>query len=252
MAYFSCRGKSVYFETHGQGTPVLFLHGNTASSRMFTPLMPLYAGQFQCILMDFLGNGRSQRVDRFSPDLWQDEGLQAAALVRHLNLGKIHLIGTSGGAWAAVNAALACPELFASVIADSFDGRTLNGRFSGNLLAERAAAKENPQARAFYEWCQGPDWEQVVDCDTQALLACAAGQRPLFRAPLSALQIPVLLTGSREDEMCRRDLAQEYAAMAALIPEASIHLFDHGGHPAILSNAEAFARRAAAFIMQHG
>ena len=70
MAYFPYEGKSVFYEEFGQGSPVLFLHGNTASSRMFELLMPLYAEKFRCILLDFLGNGRSDRVERFSPDLW--------------------------------------------------------------------------------------------------------------------------------------------------------------------------------------
>ena len=35
MAYFEYRGKSVYYGEYGQGTPLIFLHGNTASSKMF-------------------------------------------------------------------------------------------------------------------------------------------------------------------------------------------------------------------------
>lgn len=69
MAYFPYGGKSIFYEEFGQGSPVLFLHGNTASSKMFELLMPLYAEKFRCILLDFLGNGRSDRVERFSPDL---------------------------------------------------------------------------------------------------------------------------------------------------------------------------------------
>ena len=53
----------------------------------------------------------------------------------------------------AVNAALERPDLFHAVVADIFDGRTLNDNFSANLLAERKAAKEDIQSRQFYEWC---------------------------------------------------------------------------------------------------
>ena len=159
MAYFPFGGKAIFYEEFGQGSPVLFLHGNTASSKMFELLMPLYAEKFRCILLDFLGNGRSDRVERFSPDLWQEEARQTIALAEYLQCGKVSLVGTSGGAWAAVNAALLRPDLFCAVVADSFDGRTLNARFADNLLAERNAAKADPQARQFYQWCQGDDWE---------------------------------------------------------------------------------------------
>ena len=61
MPYFEYRDKSIFYQEYGQGDPVVFLHGNTASSKMFELLMPLYAEKFRCILIDFLGNGRSER-----------------------------------------------------------------------------------------------------------------------------------------------------------------------------------------------
>ena len=153
MAYFSYCRKSVYYGEYGEGRTAIFLHGNTASSKMFELLMPLYTDKFRCILIDFLGNGRSVRVEKFPINLWYDEALQTIALAEHLDRGKVSLIGTSGGAWAAANAAMLRPDLFECIIADSFDGRTLNSRFSEKLLTERKAAKADPQARQFYEWC---------------------------------------------------------------------------------------------------
>lgn len=251
MAYFQYQGKSVFYETWGRGKPILFLHGNTASSRMFELLLPLYRPNFRCIVMDFVGNGRSERVEEFPADLWHDEGRQAAALVEHLHCGKVGIVGTSGGVWAAINAALERPELVDAVAADSFDGRTLNEKFSDNLAAEREGAKRDPQARQFYQWCQGADWEQVVDRDTKALLRCAGEGRPLFIKPLDELQAPVLLMGSREDAMCRRELEREYREMAAVIPRAEVCMFAHGGHPAIASNAEEAARVITGFFSAH-
>ena len=209
---------------------------------MFEVLMPLYAEKFRCILIDFLGNGQSDRIRKFSPDMWYDEALQAIALIEHLNCGKVNLVGTSGGAWAAINAALERPDLIYAVIADSFDGWTLNDNFSDNLLSERTRAKNDVQARQFYEWCQGKDWEKIVDLDTEALLQCAREKRPLFHKSLKDLRVPVLLVGSKEDEMCRSDLEDEYKQMSTVIPDAKVYIFNQGGHPAILTNAEEFSR----------
>ena len=200
--------------------------------------MPLYAEKFRCILIDFLGNGQSERVESFSPDIWYDEALQTIALTEHLQCGKVSLIGTSGGAWAAVNAALERPDLFYAVIADSFDGRTLNQNFYANLLYERKTAKEDIQSRQFYEWCQGADWEKVVDLDTEALLKCAEKKRPLFHKPLEDLKTPILLMGSKEDKSCRNDMEEEYREMSSILPQSSVYLFQNGGHPSLFSNAE--------------
>lgn len=251
MAFFKYQDKSVFYTEYGQGEPLIFLHGNTASSKMFDLLMSLYADSFRCILIDFLGNGQSDRTKKFSPDLWYDEALQTIALTEHLRCAKAGLVGTSGGAWAAINAALERPDLFRAVAADSFDGRTLNENFSGNLLAERKAAKADPQARQFYEWCQGEDWENVVDLDTEALLLCAEQKRPLFHKPLEDLKVPVLFMGTREDEMCRSNLEEEYQEMSAHCQVSSVHIFPRGGHPAIASNAEEAARVIKEFMEEH-
>lgn len=188
MAYFEYQGKSVYYTEYGKGEPLVFLHGNTASSKMSELLMPLYADKFRCILIDFLGNGQSDRVE--------------------------------------------------------------NDNFSANLLAERKAAKEDIQSRQFYEWCQGADWEKIVDLDTKALLKCAEEKRPLFHKPLERLKTPILFMGSKEDESCRSDIEEEYREMAAMLSQSSVYLFPSGGHPSLFSNAEKTADIIYNFIFQ--
>ena len=138
--------------------------------------------------------------------------------------------------------ALERPDLVGKVIADSFDGRTLADDFSINLQRERAFAKSNEFSRQFYEWCQGKDWETVVDLNTQALIEFADSKLPLFQKPLETLEVPVLLMGSLEDDMCRKDLLEEYREMSERIPESKIYFFEKGGHPAIGTNAENAAK----------
>ena len=150
-----------------------------------------------------------------------------------------------------MNAAMMMKGRVSSLIADSFDGRTLNNNFSSNLIKERESAMKDEDARGFYEWCLGSDWEDIVRKDTEALLACAASGTSLFVSPLSAIECPVLLTGSVEDLMCRSDMKEEYEEMKKMMGNASIHMFKHGGHPAILSNAEEFAGIAKDFIKRH-
>jgi pimeloyl-ACP methyl ester carboxylesterase len=248
MPYFKYHNKSIFYREIGSGTPLIFLHGNTASSKMFEPLLPLYQKNCRVILIDFLGNGQSDRMENISPDLWYEEALQTIALIEHLEYIQVNLVGTSGGAWAAINTALECPKRVNKIVADSFDGRTLHNGFAEDLVTERNAAKEDVQAKQFYEWCQGANWEAVVDFDTQALLQFVNLKMPLFHKPLSSLQIPVLFMGSREDTMVREDLADEYHKMADIVRSGTVHLFDTGGHPAILSNAETAAKVIQQFI----
>lgn len=248
MSYFTFQGKNIYYTIEGNGMPCIFLHGNTASSRMFEFLLPLYTDRLQVIRMDFLGNGRSDRVDRFPSDLWIDQGRQVVTLAETLDLGKMNLVGTSGGAYAAINAALLRPELFACVVADSFDGQRLASGFANALRAERTAAKANEMARGFYEWNQGPDWERVVDQDTAALVALAESEASLFVAPIADIQVPLLITVSRTDEMLANDMVTECAQLSTINPLIHYRVFEDGAHPLILSKAEKIAEIVKTFV----
>lgn len=248
MSYFNYQSKKIFYKEAGWGKPLVMLHGDTASSVIFKMLLPLYQKHFRVILIDFLGNGQSDRVKKFPPDLWISQAQQVISLIEHLKIEKANLIGTSGGAWVAVNTALERPDLIDKIIADSFDGRTLNEDFAVNLLKEREYAKHDPFAKQFYEWCQGKDWETVVDLNTQALTECAEKKLPLFSKPLKSLRVPVLFTGSLEDTMCRKNMLEEYAEMKRIVKNGTIYFFNTGGHPAIATNAEEFSEIALKFL----
>lgn len=70
-----------------------------------------------------------------------------------------------------------------------------------------------------------------MDRDTRFLVRCAREGLPLFSRPLEELQAPLLLMGSREDVMCRKDLEAEYQHILEILPQARMCLFDHGAHP---------------------
>lgn len=249
MSYLQYHGHSLYYEERGSGAPLLLLHGNTASSRMFAGVAEKYAQNYLVITPDFLGCGRSERVPVWSEDLWFDEAMQAACLLDTLGLENANVISTSGGALAAINLALERPDLVKMLIADSFEGEHALPMMTDSLCAGRESSKLDSGARAFYEMMNGSDWEQVVDADTQAVLAHAAHIGNFFHKPLSELKPGILLTGSREDEFCTGDFFEKlFSDMLRKIGHGEMHLFEHGGHPAMLSNQEEFIAVSERFL----
>lgn len=236
MSYFEFENKKVYYNIIGEGQPLMLLHGNTASSKMFELILPLYTNDFKVIVIDFLGHGQSDRVDVFPDNMYEWEADQVISLLELLNLGKVSLVGTSGGAWVAINVALKREDFVYKVVADSFDGRKFADDFADKLLEERKNAKLEVNARQFYEWCQGSDWETIVDLDTKALLTLAKLEY-LFCKFIEELNVPLLMIGSREDEMCRDDMEREYVQLSSIIKDARIIMYDIGKHPLILSRA---------------
>lgn len=252
MPYFNYKEKNVYYEETGNGRPLFLLHGNTASSTMFHEVTGTYAKNYNVILIDFLGHGKSDRLLEFPADLWFDEAMQVIELIKTRGYGMVDIIGSSGGALAAVNVALEAPEMVRKVIADSFEGEVPLKAFTQNVVKDREDSKKDENTRMFYYYMHGDDWEQVVDCDTSAIRRHDETIGRFFHKPLESLKPDILMTGSREDEfVCsleKKYFERVYGDMIRKIGHGEIHLFESGGHPAILSNQQAFYERSRVFL----
>nr|WP_122012439.1 alpha/beta hydrolase [Maliibacterium massiliense] len=254
MAYFTYNGKKCFYSEQGAGTPLLLLHGNTASSNMFYHAAPRYADAYKVVLMDFLGHGQSARLDAFPTDLWYDEAQQVISFLTQKGYARAHLIGSSGGALVAMNVALERPDLVGKVIADSFEGAAALEAFTQNIIRDRDASKRDADARFFYEAMHGPDWEQVVDNDTQAIYRHSRTNGRFFHKPLASLACDILLTGSRQDPFIAQlepdYFSRVYGDMLAQIGHGRMHLFAQGDHPALLSNMDAFVSLSRSFLSE--
>lgn len=244
MSHFVFEDKHVYYDELGTGKPLLFLHGNTASSNMYTQIAERYMHDYRVILIDFLGHGKSDRLDEFPADLWFFEARQVIAFLKEKQYDDVNIIGSSGGAMVAINVALEAPELVAKVIADSFQGEKTDESFTKNLLIDRQRAKADHDAGMFFAYMHGSDWEQIVDRDTDALIRHEREIGSFFHRPLHDLKADILLTGSRADEFMSAVsdcyLESVYREMIKKIGHGSMHLFPSGGHPAMMTNQAEF------------
>lgn len=252
MAYFNYDDKKIYYTESGRGTPLLFLHGNTASSNMFAEVAGRYEDSFKVVLIDFSGHGNSQRLHEFPADLWFHEAQQVIAFLHEKKYEKVHIIGSSGGALVAINVALEAPELVARVIADSFEGEVPLQEFTQNAAADRESSKQDENARQFYQYMHGEDWEQVVDNDTAAIIRHDKEIGRFFHKSLELLKPDILMTGSKEDEFVSAVapdyMERTYKKLVQKIGHGKIHMFNTGRHPAILSNSEEFYQVSMGFL----
>ena len=252
MSYFTFENKQVYFQELGNGTPILLLHGNTASSKMFEKIALEYMQNHKVILIDFLGHGKSQRIEEFPADLWFYEAKQVIAFLEEKNYCGVNLIGSSGGALVAINAALERPDLIGNVIADSFEGEYPLKEFTDTIAKQRELSKQDKGARTFYSLMHGSDWEHVVNCDTLAIEKHAKEIGRFFHKPLETFHPPLLLTGSKGDEFIS-ELDNHYfekifSQMIQKIGHGEQFIFEKGGHPAMLSNQGEFVRISQLFL----
>jgi pimeloyl-ACP methyl ester carboxylesterase len=207
-----------------------------------------YSRFFQVIAVDLTGHGSSSRLDELPHDFWRVNANLSLALCAHLNLEPVHAVGTSGGAIVALNMALAARDMVRGVVADSCLGSLIRLPEAEAIALERKKSKMGP-GREFWMAMHGADWESVVDADTRMLLRFARSGGLFFPDKLAGVRCPVLLTASLKDELIH-DAREVLRSLALQIPEAETELFESGGHPAMLSNAERFRSRAMRFLQR--
>lgn len=70
----------------------------------------------------------------------------------------------------------------------------------------------------------------------------------IFREPIETIQVPLMITVSREDEMLANDMEAECRRLHEANPDISYHVFDTGGHPLIATRAEEIAGIVRGFL----
>jgi pimeloyl-ACP methyl ester carboxylesterase len=102
-------GIDYYYEIHGEGDPLLLLHGGLGSIDMFGPVLPLLAADRQVIGIDLQGHGRTPLGDReiSLPDIGED----LATVLKELGYEQVDALGYSFGGGAAFRLAVQHPQM---------------------------------------------------------------------------------------------------------------------------------------------
>ena len=113
-SYATVNGLSMYYEVHGDGQPLVLLHGGFGMTGMFGEVLPQLAAGRRVIAVDLKGHGRTADIDR--PLSLEAMGDDVAALIRHLGLGKADIMGYSMGGGAALRTAIQHPEVVRKLV----------------------------------------------------------------------------------------------------------------------------------------
>jgi pimeloyl-ACP methyl ester carboxylesterase len=250
-------GASLHYDLGGDpdGQPVVFVHGFSLDRRMWDDQLPAFGATHRVLRYDARGFGRSSL-----PTAEYAHADDLRALVDHLGLGPVHVVGLSMGGGIAASFALAHPDATRSlVLVDAvIPGHRWSPAFGQFLSSVGQRARERGVAAARELWLGSelfaPARERpAVAAKLDAIVADYSGWHWLHRNPEragapSALEridrvgAPVLLVLGQRDLPDFYDCADR---VAARLPGAERVVVPRAGH---MSNMEEPARFDAAVL----
>jgi pimeloyl-ACP methyl ester carboxylesterase len=112
--FIHANGVEMYYEVHGQGEPLLLIHGGTLTADSWQPYLAAFAEHYRVITPDTRGHGRSDNpTGTMSYRLLADD---MAAFVRALDLHKPLIAGYSDGGQIALEIGMRYPDLAQALI----------------------------------------------------------------------------------------------------------------------------------------
>jgi pimeloyl-ACP methyl ester carboxylesterase len=112
--YAAVNGLDLYYEVHGDGDPLILLHGGVGAIEMFGEVLPLLAEGRQVVGVDLQAHGRTADIDR--PMTFEVLADDVAALIEHLGFSEADVMGYSLGGGVALRTAIQHPEIVRKLV----------------------------------------------------------------------------------------------------------------------------------------
>jgi non-heme chloroperoxidase len=262
MPTIECNGARLYYENHGAGAPIVFLHGALAGLRFFEPQLTGLSDGYQTLAVDFRGHGRSENTER--GNLVTQHALDLREFLDKLDLDEVVLVGWSMGAivsWEYVHQ-FGTDQVRAIVDVDmepsplKRDGYDYGSYTIDELTETRDAIQTDPidglddQIEAMLHDPPSRELRNVMfdECSRTPPTTAAAMMLDLlrdYRDVLPEIDVPTLVCAGA-DEKWRGVPSVRYAA--ELIPNARFELFEESGHCPTLEEPRKFNRVMRDFI----
>ncbi len=203
MPYFDSGGVRIHYEDHGEGAPVMLVHGFGTDARAHwgeSGLIRFLAARYRVIAPDARGHGRSDK-----PHSRQHYGMRnmcadIVRLLKHLGIRRTLLVGYSMGSRICLELLYDHPDHFRAAVLGGFGANgamSVPGqreRIAAALLADDPATIADDLPRRFRRGVESSG------NDLKALAACMGAEEGVLDfSTRPRIAVPVLfLSGSRD------------------------------------------------------
>jgi pimeloyl-ACP methyl ester carboxylesterase len=206
MHHFSLNGVDIAYVVHGDGEPILLIHGFASSVavnwRSTSWIDTLVADGRQVIGFDVRGHGASAKL--YDPAAYRLQLLATDGrnLLDHLGMPRADVMGYSMGARIATVLALDYPQRVRSLVIGGMGSKLTEGldgeeTIAAALEAPRGTVAGDPAAENYRLFAER------TRSDLRALAACMRAQRqPIPAERLKEIRAPVLVAvGTKDDRV---------------------------------------------------
>ncbi|HLG87744.1 MAG TPA: pyrimidine utilization protein D [Alphaproteobacteria bacterium] len=253
----------IFYETHGDGQPVLLVPGLGGVGSYWAPNIPAFSRRHLVVVHDHRGTGQSSRSEmRYSVDQMTGDLL---AVMDHLGIEKAHLVGHSTGGAIGQTLAVTHPERLSSLViyaswttADPFFRRVFEARRTLLTAAGPAAYMRATPAFLYPDWWINENIALLEERERASLPSFTSATIGASRidaivafdrtADLPRIRTPTLVICAKDDILTPPYFSRE---LARRIPGAELVLLERGGHCASETCADAFNEAVLDFIARH-
>jgi pimeloyl-ACP methyl ester carboxylesterase len=261
MPHADLNGLEVHYDVHGEGDPLICVHGLGCDRRAWALQIQPFSEGYKAVFFDNRDVGQtSLAAQSYST---ADMGQDVLALADHLELESFHLLGISLGGMVSQQVALSAPDRVRTLtLAVTHGGVRKAGQVRGHLLGSYArhlppedqvdnllylcyteAFFEND---AMYEFMRNALLENPYPQPAEAFARqAAAGAGHDVRDRLHELTMPVHVIGAERDLMIPVWKAKE---LASLIPGSKLTIIDGQGHGVMWEAADEFNSAVTEFL----
>jgi pimeloyl-ACP methyl ester carboxylesterase len=233
-------GASIWYAMFGSGLPVVLLHGGLANSNYWGNQVPALAQNYQVIVIDSRGHGRSTRsAAPFGYELMASDVL---GVMDKLNLQKAAIVGWSDGAIIGLSLAMNHPDRVARLFA-----------FAAN--SDPSGVKDVDKSPVFTEFIARAEKEYQALSPTpngykqfvEEISAMWAKQPNWTKADLARIKVHTWIVDGDHDEAIYRTNTE---LMADTIPNAGLLLQPEVSHFSMLQAPDQFTADVLRFLQR--
>jgi pimeloyl-ACP methyl ester carboxylesterase len=246
-----------YSDSGGSGVPVVFMHAATGSSRVWEYQIPAFTqAGYRVIAFDRRGWGRTE-IDPAGaqPGTAADDLL---ALMDHLGIARVHLVGTAAGGFTSLDFALSFPQRLRSLVVANSIGGVQDADFLelGRRIRPLQFDALPPDVREL-----GPSYRAANPEGTRRWVELEHVSRPagppapaqpmknrITFALLETIGVPTLLLTSGADLYAPPPVTRLFAAR---IRNSTLVIVPEAGHSTYWEQPEMFNRAVLDFIRVH-